>query len=83
MNTMTRRELLALLTAAAVPCRTAQPNNADRPDYISYWLLEFDEKAQYGFTEEALEAAYELRAAIEAAGVPAQWRTVYLAAQRL
>jgi len=84
MNTMMRREFLALLTAA-VACRSAQPNNADadRPDYITYWLFQFDEAFDCGQEDEALKAARELRAAIEAEGVPKQWRTLYLAAQRL
>lgn len=75
---VTRRELLALFASAAlVPWRQLESEPEDSR-LIEYWLLALDDALNCPSVGiEALQAASELKLAIEAEGVPEKWTDVY------
>ena len=75
---VTRRELLALFASAAlVPWQQLESEPEDNR-LIEYWLLTLDDALNYPLVGiEALQAASELKLAIEAEGVPEKWSDGY------
>lgn len=72
---MYRREFLAAVAVAILVPRNIRIEA--EPDLIGYWLFAFDESCEVEGTEDALEAAQGLTAAIRDAGMPDEWQAVH------
>jgi hypothetical protein len=76
---MNRRAFLALTSAALI----WRPADEEKSDDIGYWLLAYEEFAEFGRDDEAVEALSELRQAIEREGIPQPWRDAYFVLKRV
>ena len=73
--TQTRCDFLSALSGAILVYVAPSPES--QPDYITYWLFEFDEAMDGGNFCDARLAAAELKTAIERRHVPLQWRAAH------
>jgi hypothetical protein len=72
---MDRRDFLSAALGAAIS--HAFPPPTDKPDYITDYLFQLSDHLQFDEFDEAIPMAHELKAAIEAEGIPSHWRETH------